>query len=111
MAENCLDGVGRALGAGLLEAIWRAEFSLLLRSGKFADRARPVARKPPDFFLASGRPAARARPLRSRSRRRIPVGQALHRRHRIYVRSGNTYALPHSRPLTHSRSSAAAVWS
>src|SRR3954469_3941155 len=87
MAQNRLDSLADRLGSGVLAAIWRAEFSLLLRYRKRPDRRGPVAGKPAYLFLGGLRIVIVSNALRDRSRRRTADGASLHRRDRVHVRS------------------------
>ena len=57
LAQDRVDGLGDLLGADLLEAVWRAEFSVLLRPWESDHYARAVVRKRAAVFLAGGQPA------------------------------------------------------
>ena len=90
MAQDCLDCMAAGLGAGVLEALWGAEFSLFLRSREFFDCDSPLDGEPADFLVASGGATCLSDILRARPSRRVALGATCNRRHRIHVRSGNS---------------------
>src|SRR4051812_6575065 len=87
MAQNRLDCLADRLGSSVLAAIWRAEFSLLLRHRKYPDRRGLVDGKSADLFLGGLRIVIVSNALRGRSRRRSADRASLHRRDRVHVRS------------------------
>src|SRR5262249_50743672 len=87
------------LGSRLLEAVWRAEFPVLLRHRKHSDRHGPVAGKQPDYFVAVGVTADGANSLFSRSGRRVFVSQTLRWGHGVHGRSGDSFAGTDHGPL------------
>src|SRR5579872_2440674 len=107
MAEDRLDRLADPLGAPVLAAIRRAEFSLLLRPGKYSDRNCVVVGEPADLFLDCVWTAFIPDALHRRFRRSFAQLPPHHRRHRIHVRSRP--AAPHSPPQFVSRGHAAAA--
>src|SRR3954470_10417375 len=87
MAQNRLDCLADRLGSGVLAAIWRTEFSLLLRYRKYPDRRGTVDGKPADLFLGGLRIVIVSNALRDRSRRRTADRASFHRWDRVHVRS------------------------
>src|SRR4051794_11547726 len=100
MAKNRLDALADRLGSRLLAAIWRAEFSLLLRHWKCSDRNRTVAGKSADIFLGSLRIVTVSIAVHDRSRRCTAYGTSPDRRNRVHVRSAFVSSSPLAEPVS-----------
>ena len=109
LAQTFLDAMGRGMGANLLAAVWTAELSLLLRSGKYSDRGCAVEGKRPDFFLASVRTAALSGAIHGRSRICTLERRSFDRRDRIHVRPAHLAADPVAQFVSCGHASAVAL--
>src|ERR1700759_2493872 len=97
----------RGMGAVLLEAIWTAELSLLLRSGEYSASGGAVAGECAHFFLASVSAADFSDLVLRRPGRGSAHRTPFHRRHLVHVRREPPAA--HSPAESFSRGDAAFV--
>src|ERR1700722_440508 len=88
VAEDRVDAVAAGVGAGVLAAVWGAEFSFLLRSGERVGRDWIVDGERADFFVGGVRTTCHPDVVHRRSRGSVADGSACDWRDGIYVRSG-----------------------
>src|SRR5437879_6431872 len=86
LVESRVDSLADRLGAPVLETVWAAEFSLLLRYWECSHRSRTLAGKLARVLLAGLRAAALSDDLYRRSRRRSARRPPPGRRNGTYVR-------------------------
>ena len=109
LAQIVLDRVGDSLGAVLLETVWAAEFSILLRPGKFLHRRRTMAGESAHVLLASDWLAAVPISVHYRPGGSAREWPTPYWRHGIHVRSRHTAIRPVAQSVSHRHPSAAAL--
>jgi hypothetical protein len=86
LGQNWMDDLVNSLGTHLLETIWVAKLSLLLRYREYSDRRRLVVGKSSGFFLASLRIVVLSDSLYDRPGRSHIAPPKYRRRNGVYVR-------------------------